>query len=101
MMDPCTGSLEALIYRTKSAIPPSYWYRAARGWPSSSRVRRSVSEMARFLLRNAISCIRRASVSNDQSVVSKICPSGQNVIVVPVSSVASPRSSGPIGSPRS
>ena len=100
-MDPCTGSLEALIYRTKSEIPPSYWYRAARGWPASSRVRRSVSEMARFLLRNAISCIRRDSVSNDQTVVSKIMVSGQKVIVVPSSSDASPRSSGPIGSPRS
>ena len=57
--------------------------------------------MARFLLRNAISCIRRDSVSNDQSVVSKIVLSGQNVIVVPVSVAGSPRSSGPIGSPRS
>ena len=57
--------------------------------------------MARFLLRKAISCIRLDSVSKDHSVVSKICVSGQNVIVVPVSSVAAPRSSGPIGSPRS
>ena len=89
------------MYRTKSAIPPSYWYRADRGWPASSRVRRSVREMARFLLRNAISCIRRDSVSNDQSVVSKIVLSGQKVIVVPVSSDVAPRSSGPIGSPRS
>ena len=58
-------------------------------------------EMARFLFRKAISCIRLNSVSKDQSVVSKICVSGQKVIVVPVSSLAAPRTSGPIGSPRS
>ena len=56
--------------------------------------------MARFLLRNAISCIRRDSVSNDHSVVSKIVPSGQNVIVVSVSPASAPRTSGPIRSPR-
>ena len=34
-------------------------------------------------------------------MVSKISVSGQNVIVVPVSWAAAPRTSGPIGSPRS
>ena len=97
MTEPCTGSFEALMYLTKSAIPPAYWYRASRG----SSWRWSVIEMARFLFRKAISCIRLDSVSKDHSVVSKICVSGQNVIVVPRSSVAAPRSSGPIGSPRS
>ncbi len=58
-------------------------------------------EMARFLFRNAISCSRLDSVSKDQSMVSKMSSSGQNVIVVPVSSVSAPRTSGPIGSPRS
>ena len=57
--------------------------------------------MARFLFRKAISCIRLDSVSKFHSVVSKICGSGQKVIVVPVSSLAAPRTSGPIGSPRS
>ena len=85
------------MYRTKSAIPPAYWYRADR----VSAWRSSTMEMARSLFRKAISCIRRDSVSNDHSVVSKIASSGQNVIVVPVSSLAAPRTSGPIGSPRS
>ena len=85
------------MYRTKSAIPPAYWYRADR----VSAWRSSTMEMARSLFRKAISCIRRDSVSKDHSVVSKIAPSGQNVIVVPVSSLAAPRTSGPIGSPRS
>ena len=96
MTEPCTGSLEALIYRTKSAIPPSYTYSAPRG----SSWRWSVIVMARFLLRKAISCMRRNSVSKDQSVASKIWPSGQNVIVVPVSWLGAPRTSGPTGSPR-
>ena len=97
MTVPCIGSFEALRYRTKSAIPPAYWYRADR----VSAGRSSVMEMARFLFRKAISCSRLDSVSKDQSVVSKISSSGQNVIVVPGSSVAAPRTSGPIGSPRS
>ena len=50
--------------------------------------RSSVSVMARPRLRNAISWSRRDSVSKYQSVVSKISPSGQNVMVVPRSSVA-------------
>ena len=49
-------------------------------------------------LRKAISCIRRDSVSNDHSVVSKMLPSGQNVMIVPVWSVCSPRISGVTGS---
>ena len=72
MTVPCTGSFEALMYRTKSAIPPSYMYSAAR----SSSWRWSVMVMARFLLRNAISCIRRDSVSKSHSVLSKICVVG-------------------------
>ena len=55
--------------------------------------------MARPRLRNAISCSRRDSVSKDQSVVSKMSASGQNVMVVPVSSVGSPRVSGLTGAP--
>jgi DNA gyrase subunit B len=43
--------------------------------------------------------VRRDRVSKLQSVVSKICPSGQNVIVVPVSLVSSPRIRPPAGSP--
>ena len=86
-----------MIYRTKSAIPPAYWYCADR----VSAWRSSTMEMARSLFRKAISCSRLDSVSNDHSVVSKIASSGQNVIVVPVSSLAAPRTSGPIGSPRS
>jgi len=54
-----TGSFEALIYRTKSAIPPAYWYCADR----VSAWRSSTIEMARFLFRKAISCSRRDSVS--------------------------------------
>ncbi len=41
------------------------------------------------LLRNAISWSRRESVSKLKVVVSKMEPSGQNVIWVPVSSVGS------------
>ena len=85
------------MYRTKSAIPPSYMYSAARG----SSGRWSVMVMARFLLRKAISCMRRDSVSKSHSVLSKIWWSGQKVIVVPVSSLAAPRTSGLAGSPRS
>ena len=58
-------------------------------------------EIRRFRLRKAISCRRRDSVSKSHSVVSKISSSGQNVVVVPVSDVSSPRSSGAIGAPRS
>ncbi len=61
--------------------------------------RSSVIEIRSPRLRNAVSCIRRDSVSKDQSVVSKIPPSGQNVIVVPVSSVVSPRASFVTGAP--
>src|SRR6185437_2031870 len=50
-------------------------------------------------LRNAISCSRRDSVSKTHVVVSKTWSSGQNVIIVPVSSVRSPFLSGPAGSP--
>ena len=49
------------------------------------------------LLRKAISCIRRARVSNENVVVSKMSPSAQKVIWVPVSSVASPLTSSPVG----
>ena len=55
--------------------------------------------MRRPRLRKAVSCSRRDSVSKDQSVVSKIAPSGQNVVVVPVSVVASPWSTGASGAP--
>ena len=61
--------------------------------------RSSVIEIRSPRLRNAVSCIRRDSVSKDQSVVSKIPPSGQNVVMVPVLSVASPRCSFPVGAP--
>jgi hypothetical protein len=53
--------------------------------------------IARPLLRKAISCSRRESVSKFQSVVSKMFSSGQNVMMVPVSPVGSPRVSGPTG----
>jgi hypothetical protein len=79
---------------------------AARGATSSSSSvaatlagRSSVSEISSPRLRNAVSCIRRDSVSKVQSVVSKIDPSGQNVIVVPVLVVASPRASFVTGAP--
>ena len=55
-----------------------------------------VMDSPRF--RNAISCSRRDSVSNDQTVLSKMSSSGQNVMIVPVSSVGSPFCSGPVGS---
>ena len=54
----------------------------------------SVSVIVRPRFRNAISCSRRDSVSKLQSVVSKMSGSGQNVMIVPVSSVASPLASG-------
>ncbi len=60
--------------------------------------RSSVRVIARPRLRNAISCSRRDSVSNDQTVLSKMSASGQNVMMVPVSSVGSPFCSGPVGS---
>jgi len=85
------------MYLTKSAIPPSYMYSATLG----SSWRWSVMVMARFLLRKAISCMRRDSVSKDHSLVSKICMSGQNVIVVPISVLSAPRTSGSTGAPRS
>ena len=59
--------------------------------------RSSVRVMDRPRLRKAISCSRRDSVSNDHSVVSKMVSSGQNVMIVPVSSVFSPLSSGAVG----
>ena len=61
--------------------------------------RSSVSEMRSPRLRNAVSCSRLDRVSKDHSVVSKIAVSGQNVVVVPVSAVASPLCSGPSGAP--
>ena len=58
-------------------------------------------EIRRPLLRNAVSCSRRDSVSKSHSVVSKIIGSGQNVVSVPVSSVGSPRTRSITGAPRS
>ena len=98
----CTGSLEELRYRTKSEMPPLYRYVTARG-PSPSVAasgRSSVRVIVRPRLRNAISWIRRDRVSKFQAVVSKIVGSGQNVMIVPVSDAASPRSSAPAGAPR-
>ena len=40
--------------------------------------------MVRPLFRKAISCSRRVMVSNENSMVSKIAASAQNVTVVPV-----------------
>jgi DNA gyrase/topoisomerase IV subunit B len=48
----------------------------------------------------AVSCNRLDRVSKDHSVDSKIVSSGQNVVVVPVSVVASPCRTGPSGAPR-
>ncbi len=61
--------------------------------------RSSVSRMIRPLLRKAISWKRRDSVSKEYSVVSKISGSAQKVTDVPVSSVASCRASGAVGTP--
>ena len=108
MTEACTGSLEEFRYRTKSEIPPLYRYVTTRGpavsvpgsaVPASGRS--SVSVIVRPRLRKAISWSRRDSVSKFQVVVSKIVASGQNVVIVPVSADSSPRSSGPIGAPRS
>jgi len=57
---------------------------------SSWVTRSSVKLIVKPLLRNAISCNLRATVSKSYSVVSKISASAQNLIVVPVFFVASP-----------
>ena len=70
-------------------------------WSSSaSSARSSVSVMRRPLLRKAICWNRLRSVSKSYTVESKISPSAQKVMVVPVSSVSSPFSSGASGTPR-
>ena len=51
------------------------------------------------LLRNAICWKRARRYSYEKSVVSKIVESGQNVTIVPVSEVSSPRVSSPMGTP--
>ena len=52
-------------------------------------------------MRNAVSRSRCSSVAKSKSSVSKTSASGRKVIVVPVSSVASPWAIGPVGAPRS
>lgn len=61
--------------------------------------RSSVSVRVRPLLRKAISWKRRASVSKEYSVVSKMSGSAQKVTEVPVSSVTSCWASGAVGTP--
>ena len=55
----------------------------------------------RPLFRNAICWKRPRSVSKSKTVVSKISPFGQKVIVVPVSSLGPSRRSGAVGTPLS
>src|SRR3954467_5445239 len=104
MTDGGTGSLDAFRYLTKSEMPPSYLYVTDRGATSpastasssssTSGRRSSVSEVRGDRCRNATSWRGRARVSKEYSVVSKIELSAQNVVVLPVSDVSSPRSSG-------
>ena len=63
-----------------------------RWWPSP---RSSTIEMRRSRVRNAVSRSRSSSVLKSKSSVSKMSASGRNVIVVPCSSVGSPRVIGP------
>ena len=68
----------------------------SRSWAFGRSSRTTIS---RPLFRNAISRIREAMVSYEKSVLSKMSSLAQNVVVVPVSSVASCRWSGPVGTP--
>ena len=89
-------SFFSFTYAMKSRMPPSYWKSTF-----SPPARSSLSSIRRPRVRKAISRSRWVSVSNEKSVSSKISPSGRNVMVVPVSVVGSPFSSGVCGSPRS
>ena len=84
--------------------PPStaasiVWSATASAIPAARSGRSSRTTISRPLLRKAISRKREAIVSKEWSTVSKIVSEGHHVIVVPVSSVASCRSSGPSGTP--
>ena len=76
----------ALVVELARVLPPS--------------PRSSVIEIRRPRVRNAVSRRRCSSVAYSKCSVSKISSSGRKVIVVPVSSVASPCSIGPCGAPR-
>ncbi len=89
------GSLVSFMYATKSAMPPSYW-----NWTRLPSPRSSVSVIRSPAVRNAVSRRRCSSVPKSYSTVSKMSASGWNVIVVPVSLVASPLAIGPCGAPR-
>ena len=75
-----SGSLDALRWRTKSTMPPSYLKICSTG--SSGRSSRNT--ISRPRLRNAISRRRSTSVCARNSSSSKIVGSGQNVTDVPV-----------------